>query len=62
MLIGIPLFAIYSHQTSMILFFKSLWHPTQTLHIYETKKALILIIVVGIFFGVAHIISGEPWS
>src|SRR3989337_1302007 len=55
-------FAIYSHRASMILFFKSLWHPTQTLHIYETKKALILIVVVGIFFGVAHIISGEPWS
>jgi len=62
MLIGIPLFAIYSHRASMILFFKSLWHPTQTLHIYETKKALILIVVVGIFFGAAHIISGEPWS
>src|SRR3990170_1052276 len=62
MLIGIPLFAIYSHRASMILFFKSLWHPTQTLHIYETKKALILIVVVGIFFGVAHIISGESWS
>src|SRR3972149_5515981 len=58
----IQLFAIYSHRASMILFFKSLWHPTQTLHIYETKKALILIVVVGIFFGVAHIISGEPWS
>jgi len=62
MLIGIPLFAIYSHRASMILFFKSLWHPTQTLHIYETRKALILIVVVGIFFGAAHIISGEPWS
>lgn len=62
MLIGIPLFAIYSHRTSIILFFKSLWHPTQTLHIYETKKALILIAVIGIFFGAAHIISGEPWS
>ncbi len=62
MLIGIPLFAIYSQRASIKLFFKSLWHPTRTLHILETKKALILITLVGIFFGAAHIISGEPWS
>jgi membrane protease YdiL (CAAX protease family) len=61
-LIGIPLFVIYSHRTSIILFFKALWNPSQNLHIYETKKVLILIIVVGLFFGAAHIISGEPWS
>ncbi len=62
MLIGIPLFLIYSSRTSIKLFFKSLWNPTQTIHIYETKKPLILIIVVGILFGLSHIISGEPWS
>ena len=62
MLIGIPLFMMYSHRASIKLFFKSLWNPTQTLHINETKRALILIVVVGIFFGIAHIISGEPWS
>lgn len=61
-LIGIPLYMMYSYRTSIKLFFKSLWHPTQTLHIYEIKKALILIVLVGIFFGIAHIISGEPWS
>ena len=62
MLIGIPLYMMYSYRTSIKLFFKSLWCPTQTLHIYEIKKALILIVLVGIFFGAAHIISGEPWS
>ncbi len=62
MLIGIPLFLMYSHRTSIKLFFKSLWNPTQAIHIYETKKPLILIVVVGIFFGLSHIISGEPWS
>jgi len=62
MLIGIPLFLMYSHRTSIKLFFKSLWNPTQTIHIYETKKPLILIILVGIFFGISHIISGDPWS
>jgi uncharacterized membrane protein YidH (DUF202 family) len=61
-LIGIPLYLIYSHRTSISLFFKSLWNPTQNLHIYETKKALILIVGVGLFFGIAHIISGDPWS
>jgi hypothetical protein len=62
MLIGIPLYLMFSNKTSIKLFFKSLWNPSQTLHIAETKKALILIILVGIFFGVSHIISGEPWS
>jgi uncharacterized membrane protein len=28
----------------------------------NVKSALILIGVVGIFFGIAHVISGEPWS
>ncbi len=62
MLIGIPLFLIYSQRFSIKLFFKSLWNPTQSLHIYENKKAIILIVIVGIFFGLTHIISGEPWS
>ena len=62
MLIGIPLFLMYSNRGSIILFFKTLWHPTHTLHIYHTKKILILITLVGIFFGAAHIISGESWS
>ena len=61
-LIGIPLFLIYSHKSSIKFFFKSLWTPHSTLHIYENKKAIGIIIIVGIFFGVAHVISGEPWT
>ena len=61
-LIGIPLYLMYSSRASIGLFFKSLWNPSQAIHIHETKKALILIVVVGVFFGVAHIISGEAWS
>ncbi len=53
---------MYSYRFSTKLFFKSLWNPTQTLHIEEKKKAVILIVIVGVFFGAAHIISGEPWS
>ncbi len=61
-LIGIPLFLIYSHKSSIKFFFKSLWMPHSTLHIYENKKAIGIIVTVGIFFGVAHVISGEPWT
>jgi len=61
LLIGIPLFAIYSHKASIRLFFSSVWKP-QNLHIYESKKAFVLIATVGVIFGLAHIISGEPWS
>ena len=61
-LIGIPLFLIYSHKHSLPFFFKSLWSPYSNLHIYENKKAIALIIGVGIFFGIAHVISGEPWT
>ncbi|MEC7710744.1 MAG: CPBP family intramembrane glutamic endopeptidase [Thermoproteota archaeon] len=61
-LIGIPLFLIYSHKSSMKFFFKSLWNPYSNLHIYENRKAIALIIGVGIFFGIAHVISGEPWT
>ena len=60
-LIGLPLFAFYSHKTSVKHFFKALWSPNN-LHIYESRRALILIVIVAVFFGLAHIISGEPWS
>ena len=61
-LIGIPLFLIYSHKSSIKFFIKSLWAPYSTLHIYDKKKVIVIITIVGIFFGVAHVISGEPWT
>ena len=61
-LIGIPVFLIYSFKTSIRSFFHVLWHPYENLHIVDNKKAILLIVLVGIFFGAAHIISGEPWS
>ena len=62
MLIGLPLFAFYSHRSSFRLLVKSLWRPFQNLHNVNVKSALVLIVIVGIFFGVAHVISGEPWN
>ena len=62
LLIGLPLFAIYSHKSSLKHFFKSLWAPSDNLHVYDSKRAIILIVAVAAFFGLSHIISGEPWS
>ena len=62
LLIGIPLYAMYTQKSSIRLFFKSLWHPAEFIDEYQLKRVIILIIVIGIFFGAAHIISGEPWS
>jgi len=60
-LIGIPLFAIYSHKSSVKYFIKCLWNPG-TLDIHDSKKAIFLIVFVGIVFGFAHIAMGETWS
>ena len=62
LLIGIPLFTMYSHKFSLSLFFKSLWNPSLYLDILDSKKAIILIVLVGVIFGFAHIATGEPWS
>ena len=61
-LIGLPLFALYSHKPSLKFLGKSLWWPWQNLRDVNTKKALIVIIMVGILFGAAHIFSDESWS
>ena len=61
-LVGLPLFVFYSHKLSFKHFFQSLWNPNRNLHIYDFQKSLFLIVVVGMFFGLAHIITGEPWS
>ncbi len=61
-LIGIPLFAFYSQKTSIKHFFKSLWSPSDNLHIVNSRRAILLIVLVATFFGISHIISGESWS
>ena len=60
-LIGIPLFALYSTKTSLRYFTKCLWRPAN-LDIHDAKKAILLIIFVGILFGFAHIAFGDSWS
>ena len=60
-LIGIPLFVLYSTKSSIKYFIRCLWNPT-ILDIYDMKKAIFLIIFVGILFGFAHIALGDSWS
>ena len=61
LLVGIPLFALYSGRASLSYFLKCLWTPS-SLNILDTKKALFVIIFVGIAFGFAHIAFGDSWS
>ena len=60
-LTGIPLFALYSRRSSIKYFLKSLWNPN-TLDIFDSKKAILLIVFVGILFGFSHIAFGDSWS
>ena len=60
-LIGIPLFALYSGRASIRYFVKCLWNPS-SLNILDSKKAILLIIFVGISFGFAHIAFSDSWS
>ena len=61
-LIGLPLFMLYSHRLSLKFLVKSLWWPWQNLRNVNMKKALSVIVIVGILFGAAHIFSDEAWS
>jgi len=61
-LIGLPLFMLYSHKLSFKFFVKSLWWPWKNLHNVNMKKVLSVIVIVGILFGAAHIFSDEAWS
>jgi len=60
-LVGIPLFALYSSRSSIRYFLKCLWNPS-SLNVLDSKKAILLIIFVGILFGFAHIAFGDSWS
>ena len=61
LLIGIPLFALYSHKSSVKYFLQCLWNPT-SLHVDNSKKAILLILFVGVLFGFSHIAFGDSWS
>ena len=60
-LVGIPLFVLYSGRSSLRYFLKCLWTPS-SLNILDSKKAVFIIIFVGVAFGFAHIAFGDSWS
>ena len=60
-LIGIPLFVLYSGRASIRYFVKCLWNPS-SLNMLHSKKAILLILFVGISFGFAHIAFSDSWS
>ena len=60
-LLGIPLFALYSNKSSITYFFKCLWDPTR-LDIHDYKKAILLISFIAVLFGFAHIAFADSWS
>jgi hypothetical protein len=60
-LIGIPLFALYASKSSVRHFIGCLWNPA-SLNIYNTKKAVFLIVFVGVLFGFAHVAFEDSWS
>ena len=60
-LIGIPLFVLYSSRGSLRYFLKCLWNPA-SLNIINSKKAVLIIIFMGVAFGFAHIAFGDSWS
>jgi hypothetical protein len=61
LLVGIPLFVLYSGRASLRYFLKCLWAPT-SLNILDSKKAIFIIIFVGVVFGFAHIAFSDSWS
>ena len=60
-LIGLPLFALYSNKSSARYLLRCLWNPS-LLDVYDVKKAIFVIVFVGVLFGFAHIAFEDSWS
>ena len=61
-LVGVPVFAIYTHRMSLSFLARALWHPARFLHVYDKKRMIAVVLAGGIVFGVAHVISGDHWG
>ena len=62
LLIGVPLYAMYAHRTAVRDLPRVLWHPGRYLQIRTMATVIVLIAAVSLFFGMAHVISGESWG
>lgn len=63
-LVGVPLFLACAGAASARSLARALWHPHR--HLPRTRRtrraAAALIAGTAVFFGVAHVLSGEPWG
>ena len=63
-LVGVPLFLACAGTASARSLARALWHPHR--HLPRTRRtrraAAALIAGTAVFFGVAHVLSGEPWG
>ena len=63
-LVGLPLFLACAGEASVRSLARALWHPRR--HLPRTARtrraAAALIAGSAAFFGVAHVLSGEPWG
>ncbi len=61
-LIGLPLYLMFGRRASPGRLAASLWNPFENLDAAGPGRVLALIAAVGILFGLAHVLSGEPWG
>lgn len=61
-LVGLPVFAIYAHRISPMFLVRCLWHPGRHLHIYDKRMMFVVIVIAGVAFGIAHILTEDAWD
>ena len=63
-LVGVPLFLVCAGESSLRSLAHALWHPHRHLPRGPRTRRAAAALVAGtaVFFGVAHVLSGEPWG
>lgn len=61
LLVGIPVFLMYSSRSALGYFARCLWRPG-LLEMHDKKRALFIIAFVGVLFGFSHIALGDAWT
>lgn len=62
LLLGLPVYLIYSYKTSARHLLRSLWTPGVNLQPGDYRRLFWLAAGVGVLFGLAHVFLGEPWT
>lgn len=61
-LVGIPVYVLYSRRASVKNFFKALWNPSEALDIFDAKKAITIVAISAALFGAAHVMTDQGWT